>query len=166
MGKVKYIIAAAGLFVCFVLFFVMKTGVHLQERRIIRWSDVSSPEAAGEKVAVFMYPIIKKFKNIRITGGDDFTHAFIDGYLKRAQLQNPDAFIGAKASQFTGNHFTIEVMNIADAHSDLVCQGEITSPCVAAKSKRLFEKKERDLSKPWISMYRMGEKSTLLLYHE
>ena len=164
MGKVKYLIIAAGLFVCFVMTFVAIQGVRLTERRIIKWSTVSSGAAAGEKVAAFMYPIINEYQSIALIGEGAFVESFATSFITTVAIQNPESQVLKDLTDPAQAKFVVHFVNVSDETLEPSCQQGQSQACVAMKSVRLFTKKARTSDEDWISMYRLNKSQALVIY--
>ena len=164
MEKVKYLLVAAGLFICGVMVYLMMSGVHLKERRMVKWSSVESPAKAGHKIAMFMFPILNEFSSVRIEESQPFTKTFHEAYLQRALADKVKAEISTGALEDQVQGFIIKVINLKTAKLKEQCRKAIRSHCIGIKALKKFHKKERDSSKLWVSMYRLTKNESVLFY--
>lgn len=162
MKKVNIAILLAGLFITVVLLYVMKEGVHLHERRIIKWSKVESAANAGERVAQFFYPIIEESRRVVLWGEGDFYNSFSKAFKELSLKNSPQTQI----SKETGSKDDELVIHLIAIDQDLVpqCRQGQRAFCVAIKASKKLKNKKRNPLDLWISMYLLGEKKAVLLY--
>lgn len=161
MKKINTLLVIAGLFVCFVMVYLMKTGVHLKERPMVKWSQVTSATEAGVKIARFMYPITQQFSEINILGESPFAESFRESFSKKAKENHSQ--IKVNSHKESKNSFIVKVMNIEEVDEQAPCQ-PMSDQCIAQKALKLYKKKKRKSEKTWVSMYRVGENQSLLLF--
>lgn len=164
MEKVKYLLIVAGLFICGVMVYLMISGVHLKERRMVKWSSVESVEKAGSKIAMFMFPVLSEFNKVVIEEGALFSKNFYRSFKKRASQDQESAVIELSEDIKSGNGFIIRIINLE--RDDLVqkCSQGSRSHCIGVKALRKFKKKERSQAPLWISMYRLTKSHAALYY--
>ena len=163
MTKINWAIALAGIFITAVMIFLFFQGVHLKERRMIKWSTVESPRLAGEKVARFLFPISKEFGTISLRGDSSFAEQFFQGFKAEGLKNFSEAKFRLNPEDLTESGFSIQLQDI---NSDFVkgCKAGDSSLCVSQKAKKKFHKKDRDAEALWINMYRLSKNKSLLLF--
>ena len=142
----------------------MNQGVHLKERRMVKWSDVGSPEEAGQKLARFYFPITREFGNIYIEGQSPFAENFFKTFEVEGLKNSGDTqyFLNTQKSE---KSFSMIIRSIDDEYVEGCKQGDRLS-CTAIKAKKKFLKKERDLGQYWINMYRLTIDQAVLFYKD
>lgn len=168
MNKVNGAIAIAGLFISGVLVFLIFQGVHLKERRMIKWSAVESPQKAGEKVAQFLFPLFESKERVQLQGDSSFAQTFFSG-LKIKALQNSkhvmfeDEVSKASNASNASNAFLIQVVPLQKSDQE-ACVQQDRQACLMFKVHKKFLKRPRDPQSFWINMYRLSENKALLFY--
>jgi hypothetical protein len=161
MSKVNILIILASLFITGVMIFLSVEGVHLKERRMVKWSAVDSVELAGVKIARFMFPLINDKKVLSFSGPQPFTQDFFQGFSSQGHKNNPAArFVLGEQKE---SAFHIQIENLDQDFVEACRNGDRVS-CIGVKAKNKFQKKERDTAKLWLNMYRVSEDEALLFF--
>lgn len=164
MKKTTLGLILACLFITSVMIYLMISGVHLTERRMVKWSDVASAEEAGEKVGLFMYPVIGEFRHFLFLGEDTFTDDFFKGFKKVEEPRGRSVQLVLNERPLPEtNPFVLRIENI-DQDFIESCRKQIKWACVGIKAKKKLEKKPLSSKPIWISMYRLSNEEAVLYY--
>ncbi len=162
MNRVMIGLAAACVFISGVMIFLIQQGVHLRERRMVKWSRVDSAEAAGKKISDFMYPILKQYDQVSIKGPGNFSHRFFNSYQREAKKNQTSATLNFGSKNIGG--FLIEIRSL-DLDDVAGCEKGDAVACIAVKAQGRLSKKKRDPGL-WINMYRTSETDSVLFFKE
>ncbi len=162
MRKVNVALVIGGLFISGVLVFLMIDGVRLKERQIVKWSNVATPTEAGRKMGRFLYPLIKQKNKIFISGQGDFSQAFFQGFAAEAKKNWSQAEVYRQNKNQSG--FVIKMISLDAGDFKELCKKGEPSACLAQKSLKKFNSKNRSQGVYWINMFRLSEESAALFY--
>ena len=170
MNKIKYLILLAGLFICLVIFKVLREGVHLPERAMVKWSNVESPEEAGRHLFPYLFPILSKGNKVQLQGDTKFYNEFSVALLleiKKRNLPTPIEMTKKAENEETDkDKFVIEIKELKSTYPE-TCTEPTSAECLGKKALAKF-KKVKDHKRPgfWISMYQTSEHHSVLFFKE
>lgn len=162
---VNWAIIAASIFISLVMGYLMWSGVHLKERRMVKWSSIEAPEEAGKKIALFLYPLIAEFEEVVVYGDDPFTGEFLAAFQETENRTNRGNKVRRGPAHETDKTFSIHILEVDNNFVSGCKQGKKSS-CIAIKAKKKLDKKPRDPGKIWFSMYRTSKSQALLFYRK
>lgn len=151
----------ACLFICGVMFYLMKSGVSLKERRMVKWSSVPTASHAGDKISQFMFPILNEYEGLYIQGDGPFVDEFVASFRQRSSMNKVKAEIVRIENP---QHFKFLIVEINPEVFKENCKRGENTFCIGLKSYSKFQKKERDPNKIWISAYRLRKDQAVMFY--
>ncbi len=157
------LIVLALVFITGVMIFLMVQGVHLKERRMVKWSSIRSVDEGTEKIANFFFPILKERDLISFEGDSEDLSEIHESFLKRAQEIAPNTKIVLEPETLRTSAFRIHVRELNNDKAKKQCQQNEKIGCVILKAINKFQKEPRDPKKKWISLYRINETEVLFL---
>ena len=158
VNKVNYLIAAAGLFISVVMIFVVTRGVDLPARPMVKWSQVESAEKAGEKIAPFLFPVLKESQSLSISGDSNFAQVFFQAFKERAADIAPESLVLNKDGAFK-----IEVVHLRGNFIEECMKGD-KKACVLKTASNKLKRKNPEEGSLWVSLYRYSKDQALLIY--
>ena len=166
MKKIILLIVFGCLFIGFVMFQLLKQGVSLQERKMIKWSTVPSAEEVGTIVALHIYPMLKEKGEFVVYGNSDKAEKFFKSFQAQALNEGIKAklYFNTQFEKFDG--YTLHWMELKDGGDEKSCQKGVRLECLKGRAFREFQKKSRDTNKMWIQMWRISEKEIVLFFVE
>ena len=166
MKWVNVSLVLAGLFITGVLVYLILQGVHLKERRMIKWSNVVSAELAGQKVGRFIFPFIQQKGRLRVYAPNKFGQQFYTSLQEEVLKNNSEARITLSSQKMSKDEFLITVKSLGEKEPIDECAMGIMSSCAEKTAIRKFAKKKVASEGQWISMYRLGENEAILFYKQ
>ncbi len=165
MKKVVWALVLAGLIISGILVYLLVSGVRLQERRIVKWSSVETPQLAGHKISRFMFPVIQQKNRVVVTGDNSFSKSFYPEFKKESLKNDAKARVTFQAKSFdTIKDLELGVMPLDETDYRDECRRGSQLSCLAQKALNQFNKKPRQSGLWWINMYRVSENKMVLFY--
>lgn len=134
----------------------------LQERRMIKWSEIERPQQAGSKVARFLFPLLQEKKQMQVTGQGKFTESFFSALQEEVGKNNSNVkirFGGEKSAPFF-----LKIQDLPTAADLKNCESGNLEECSALDAIRKFNKLEFKGEQLWITMYRLAEDESVLYF--
>lgn len=165
MKKISILLILASLFIGFVMFHLLKEGVRLQERKMIKWSTIASVEDIGPIVAQHIYPMIKNETDFLITSESDEAQKFFASFQRTLSQEQvtTQVHLNNIPRGYMGYILKFEILK--DEGNSSSCQQGDKLECLKGRAYREFRKKNRDETKLWIQMWRVSEKEMVLFIH-
>lgn len=176
--KVMILLGLACLFVTFVMVFFLFQGVTPRVPKMVKWSSVKSPGKAGDRLAVFLFPLLKESERVKIHGNSEFSKLFFKSFLKRARTEGIKTEIQRTTDDKEG--FYIFIFQLRGSIFDRLCKGEnalsFESPSeetealswkickIRETALNQFNKKKRKSSVYWITMDRLEKDKAVLFF--
>ncbi len=157
------LIILALVFITGVMVFLMFQGVHLKERRMVKWSSIRSVDEGTEKIANFFFPILKEWDVVSFDGDSKELPKIYKSFLKRAKEIAPNTKIVRQSEAVNPKTFRIHVRSLDSKKAKQECQQNDRVGCVILKAINKYQKETRDPQKKWISLYRINETEVLFL---
>lgn len=142
----------------------MFKGVYVRERQMVKWSAVESVEKAGDKIAMFMFPIVKEAEAITLEDNSEFSSKFFTAFKKRASGYSDQEKILLSSFTEKDNGFFIFVKNINHDFLTACKTGDRIS-CIGNSAQKKFLKKKPDFNKIWVNMYRLSKNQAIVFYN-
>ncbi len=185
-NKMTIFLFLANLFIAFVMISLLVRGVVPGTQKMVKWSSVKSPEKAGDRLAVFLFPVLKESDRIHIQRGPGFSELFFRSFLKRARVEGIKTEIQQTDSMNPDEGFSIFILQLKDQVLQKFCVNMKDSshrshkPSTAdtqflperlhgkcrlwKKVLNQFNKKKRDSSLYWITMDRLEKNKAVLFF--
>ncbi len=167
MKKVNILIVLAALFITGVMVSVIIQGVHLQERKMVKWSEVSDPSAAGDKLAKFLFPLAQQFTPLAILSDDPWGKEFYLAFANQSAKLSKTIRIEQSPLDTSESSavFFLTVLPLYGKSYKAFCGRDLRDYCIALRAQKAFEKKDRETQQTWISMYRYEDNRAVLFYY-
>ena len=181
--KVMIFLGLACLFITFIMVSFLFQGVTPKVPKMVKWSSVKSPEKAGDRLAAFLFPLLKNSEKINIWGDSGFSKLFFESFLKRTGKEGIKTEIQRITEKTYGKYepgFSIFIFQLKGYNLNSFCKGKKPSSfyfppgdngtfslrvCrLGEKALSQFHKKKRDLSFYWITMDRLEEDKAVLFF--
>lgn len=162
MKKVIFFLMLAFIFIGFVMISLLKSGVSLQERRMIKWSAVQSAEEAGAVVARHTYPLLSENSDIYIQGSSSISELFKSSFEKTVSSEGLKIKVHTNHIPRGYNGLVLSLMDLGDEYDSSRCTKENKTECLKIKSLKGYNKKVRSSGQLWIQMWRTSEKKLIL----
>lgn len=120
--KVMILLGLACLFITFVMVFFLFQGVTPRVPKMVKWSSVESPERAGERLAAFLFPLLKESERVNIQGNSGFSKLFFESFLKRAKKEGIKTKIQKIEFEDNPGGFSIFIFQLKDSLLENFCK--------------------------------------------
>lgn len=165
MKKMFLFLALCCLFISFVLIKVMKTGVRLPERPMVKWSQVESAEKLSHRLTLFLFPLLKESKKILVAGDSEFANQLFHASERWLKKNNIETLLQKSLTQIVSkDDFFIRILPLDKESFTGLCRDNINYGCTGLKALKKFNKKQRASDKIWVTMYRLADKEAVLFF--
>ena len=169
---VMIFLTLACLFIAVVMISLLFQGVTPQAQKMVKWSSVEFPEKAGDRLALFLFPLLKESKRVNIQRGQGFSELFFKSFLKRVraeaietEIQRIDFVdINSIDSMDKAGDFSIFIFQLKDQVLRELCMGGKKMGCLGERALNQFNRKQRDPSVYWITMDRLEKNKAVLFF--
>ena len=163
-NKVVFFLCLANLFIASVVISLLFRGVTPKARKMVKWSSVKSPGQAGDRLALFLFPLLKESKRVNIQKGLDFSELFFQAFLKRARKEGVQTEIFREDLSDRTPGFSLFIFQLKNQTLAGLCKKGDKIACLGKRNFTVFNKKKRDPSLFWITMDRLGKNKAVLFF--
>lgn len=120
--KVMILLGLACLFITFVMVFFLFQGVTPRVPKMVKWSSVESPGISGDRLAAFLFPLLKGSEKVSIQGNSEFSKLFFESFFKRARKERIKTEIQRVELKNDPGGFSILIFQLKDSLLKSFCK--------------------------------------------